>query len=213
MKRFSLEIEIWLVAFAVCAAVAAFCFVEIDVWVVHRLWSVGRHLSPLSTAFGAKVILTLEALVVVSLIVARLLRGHISRFAEAVGLACLASICAYGINDQILKPLFGVEDPVAIMQGAKHVFHLASGLATGSFPSGHMVLAGAFVGVFMRLYKASVGLLSGLLLLAAALLVIGGWHFVSDVIMGAFLGLSAGILAAEAWAVHMMGSRYGQGER
>lgn len=208
MKRFSVEMEIWLLAFAGCSAVAAFCFVEIDVGLAHRLWSVGRHLSSLSTAFGATVILTLEAVVVVSLIVARLLRGHISRFAEALGVACLASICAYGINDQVLKPFFGVEDPVAVMNGAKHTFHLASGLAMGSFPSGHMVLAGAFVGVFMRLYRASVGLLSALLLLAAALLVVGGWHFLSDVIMGGFLGVSGGILAAEAWAVHMVGSRY-----
>lgn len=209
MKRFSVEIEIWLVAFAVCAAVAAFCFIEIDVWVAHRLWSIGRHLSPLSTAFGATLIVALESVVVIGLIVARLLRGHISRFAEALGLACLASICAYGINDEVLKPFFGVRDPVAVIKGAKHTFHLASGLAMGSFPSGHMVLAGAFVGVFMRLYRASVGPLSGLLLLAAVLLVVGDWHFVSDVIMGAFLGVSGGILAAEGWAVHMIGSRYG----
>jgi len=209
VKRFSVEIEIWLVAFVVCAAVAAFCFVEIDVWVAHRLWSVGRHLSPLSTAFGATVILALEAVIAVGLIVARLMRGHISRFGEALGLACLASICAYGVNDQVLKPFFGVQDPVAVIRGAKHTFHLASNLAMGTFPSGHMVLAGAFAGVFMRFYRASVGLLSGLLLLAAVLLVVGDWHFVSDVIMGAFLGVSGGILAAEAWAVHMVGSRYG----
>lgn len=208
MKRFSVEMEIWLLAFIVCAAVTAFCFVDIDVRMAHRLWSVGRHLSPLSTAFGATVILALEAVVVVSLIVARLMRGHLSRFAEALGVACLASICAYGINDAVLKPFFGVENPVAVMHGAKHAFHIASNLAIGSFPSGHMVLAGAFVGVFMRLYRASVGLLAGLLLLAAALLVVGDWHFVSDVIMGGFLGVSGGILAAEGWAVHMIGSRF-----
>ena len=154
-------------------------------------------------------ILALESVVVVSLIVARLMRGHISRFAQALGVACLASICAYGINDQVLKPFFGVQAPLAVMDGAKHAFHLASGLAMGSFPSGHMVLAGAFAGVFMRLYRASVGLLSGLLLLAAVLLVVGEWHFVSDVVMGTFLGVSAGILAGEGWAVHMVGSRYG----
>jgi hypothetical protein len=209
VKRFSVALEVWLLWFVACVAAAAFSFKEVDVRVVHRFWSVGRHLSPLSTAFGATVILALESVVVISLIVARLMRGHISRFAEALGVACLASICAYGINDQVLKPFFGVQDPVAVMHGARHAFHLASDLAMGSFPSGHMVLAGAFVGVFMRLYRASVGLLSGLLLLAAALLVVGDWHFVSDVIMGAFLGVSAGILAAEGWAVHMISSRYG----
>jgi len=65
------------------------------------------------------------------------------------------------------------------------------------------------VGVFMRIYRASVGPLSGLLLLAAALLVVGEWHFVSDVITGAFIGVSAGMLAGEGWAVHMSTRTYG----
>ena len=209
MKRFSIELRIWFLSFVACSAVAGFSFEQIDVRVARVLWRYGRHLSPLSTAFGATVILTLEAIVVVSLVVARLMRGHISRFAEALGVACLASICAYGINDQVLKPFFGVQNPVAVVRGARHTFNFASGLASSSFPSGHMVLAGAFVGVFMKLYAASIRPLSVLLLLAAALLVAGGWHFVSDVIMGGFLGVSAGILAAEGWTVHMTGSRYG----
>jgi membrane-associated phospholipid phosphatase len=71
-----------------------------------------------------------------------------------------------------------------------------------SFPSGHMALAGAFAGVFMRFYKASIRPLSALLLLASGLLVVGGWHFLSDIIAGAYLGTSAGILAAGAWAAH-----------
>lgn len=210
MKRFAVVIRIWLLYFVACAAVAAFCFAELDVRVAHLLWRFGRHLSLLSTAFGATVILALESTVVVGLVVARLMRGHLSRFGEALGVACLASICAYGMNDQVLKPFFGVRPPAAVMRGASHTFDFASGLVIGSFPSGHMVLAGAFVGVFMRLYRGSIRPLSGLLLLAAVLLVVGEWHFVSDVIMGAFLGVSAGILAAEGWAVHMIGSRYGE---
>ena len=38
MKRFSVEIEIWLLAFAVCAAVTALAFAEMDVPVAHRVW-------------------------------------------------------------------------------------------------------------------------------------------------------------------------------
>jgi len=45
-------------------------------------------------------------------------------------------------------------------------------------------------------------MLSALLLIAAALLITGGWHFVSDVIAGTFLGVSAGILAGELWLAH-----------
>lgn len=209
MKRFSLVLRIWSASLLACAALAAFSFVELDVPVAHRVWRFGHHLSPLGASLGATVILTVEAAVVLGLIVARLTRGHISRFAEAVGVACLASICAYGINDQVLKPVFGVRTPAEVIAGARHTFHFAMGVTYSSFPSGHMVLAGAFAGVFMRLYRTSVRPLSGLLLLAAALLVAGDWHFISDVIAGAFLGVSAGMLAGELWVVHMMGSRYG----
>lgn len=209
MKSFAAVSRVWGLSFVACVAAAALSFAMLDVPVARRVWRLSHHLSSMSAAFGATVILTLEALVVLSLVVARLTRGHISRFGEALGVACLASICAYGVNDQVLKPFFGVLPPADVVHGAAHAFNLAMGLGTGSFPSGHMVLAGAFAGVFMRLYRVSIRLLSGLLLLAAALLVLGDWHFISDVIAGTFLGVSAGVLAGELWAVHMISSRYG----
>jgi membrane-associated phospholipid phosphatase len=209
VKSFSAVIRIWGLSLAACAAAAALSFAMLDVPVARHVWRFSRHLSSMSAAFGATVILTLEAVVALSLVVARLTRGHISRFGEALGVACLASICAYGVNDQVLKPFFGVLPPADVVHGARHAFNLAMGIGSGSFPSGHMVLAGAFAGVFMRLYRVSTRLLSGLLLLAAALLVLGDWHFISDVIAGTFLGVSAGILAGELWAVHMTTSRYG----
>ncbi|MGH8298340.1 MAG: phosphatase PAP2 family protein [Steroidobacteraceae bacterium] len=202
MKRFPAVVRIWLLSLVACAAAVALTFAELDVAVARRVWTVGHHLSSLNTAFGAAVILTLESLVVLVLIVTRLLRGHISRLAETLAIACLASICAYGINDQVLKPFFGVQTPAVVLDGARHTFDFLRGFANSSFPSGHMVLAGAFTGVFMRLYRASTGPLCALLLLAAALLVVGDWHFLSDVIAGTFLGVSAGILAGEGWAVH-----------
>ena len=202
MKRFSVVVHMWLLSFVACAAATAVSFVDLDVSVARRFWSFGGHLSSLNTAFGASVILTLESAVVLALVLARLLRGHISRFGETLAIACLASICAYDINDQVLKPLFGVPAPSLVLHGAKHAFNLFQGFGNCSFPSGHMVLAGAFAGVFMRLYRASVRPLAALLLLAAALLVGGDWHFLSDVIAGTFLGVSAGILAGEGWAAH-----------
>jgi membrane-associated phospholipid phosphatase len=193
--------RLWLLSLLACAAAVALCFAKLDVVVAERCWRVGRHLSYLNILFGAAVILTIESAVVLALILARLMRGHISRFAEILAIACLASICAYGINDQVLKPFFGVRPPSAVVHGGRHSFNFLMGLPGSSFPSGHMVLVGAFAGVFMRLYRASVPPLSALLLIAAVLLVLGDWHFLSDVIAGAFLGVSAGILAAEGWGV------------
>jgi uncharacterized membrane protein YoaK (UPF0700 family) len=74
-----------------------------------------------------------------------------------------------------------------------------------------MVLAGAFAGVFMRLYKSSIWPLSALLLLAAVLLLVGDWHFLSDIIAGAYLGISAGILGGEGWAAHTARSNEREG--
>jgi membrane-associated phospholipid phosphatase len=202
VKRFPVFVQIWLLSFVVCAAAVALSFAHIDVPIALHFWRVGRFLSPLNAAFGAAVILSLESAVALGLILARVVRGHISRFAEALAIACLASICTYGVNSEVLKPFFGVPTPAEVMEGARHTFNFLMGSGNSSFPSGHMMLAGAFAGVFMRLRRASVWPLSALLVVAAGLLVVGEWHFLSDVIAGTFVGVSAGILAGEAWTVH-----------
>jgi len=204
VKHFLVFVRIWLLSFLVCAVVVAFSFAHMDVPIALHVWQGGRFLSPLNGAFGAAVILSLEAAVALSLILTRVVRGHIAPLGEALAIACLASICAYGMNSAVLKPFFGVPTPAEVMEGAGHSLNFLQGSGNSSFPSGHMVLAGAFAGVFMSLYSASARLLSALLLLAAGLLVFGGWHFLSDVIAGAFAGVSAGILAGEAWAVHKL---------
>ncbi len=202
LKRFPVFMETWLLAFAVCAAAATLSFAWADVPIARHFWKVGRLLRPLNTAFGASVILFLESAVTLSLVVARVIRGHLSRLGEALAIACLASICAYGINDEVLKPFFGVPMPLDVIGGAPHTFNFLMGSGNSSFPSGHMMLAGAFAGVFMRLHRASLWPFAVLLALAAGLLIVGDWHFLSDVIAGTFVGVSAGILAGEVWVVH-----------
>jgi membrane-associated phospholipid phosphatase len=202
MKHFPVFVQIWLASFMVCAVLVAFSFAHIDIPIARYFWKVGRLLNPLNTVFSAGIILSAESAVALGLILARVVRGHMSRFGEALAIACLASICTYGINSDVLKPLFGVPSPAEVMEGARHSFNFLKGSANSSFPSGHMVLAGAFTGVFMRLYRGSTWLLSALLVLAAGLLIVGDWHFLSDVIAATLSGVSAGLLAGEVWAVH-----------
>ena len=202
MKRVAVVIRIWALSLVGCAAVVAFLFVRIDVPTALRFWNAGRLLRPLNEGFGAAVILSAELAVILFMVLVRLVRGHISVFGETLAIACLASMCAYVINDHVLKVFFGVPNPTDVIHGARHSFNLWMGSENSSFPSGHMALAGAFAGVFMRLYKASIWPLAALLLLAAGLLLVGDWHFLSDIIAGAFLGTSAGTLAGEGWAVH-----------
>jgi membrane-associated phospholipid phosphatase len=103
----------------------------------------------------------------------------------------------------VLKIAFGRPNPTAFYEAPlAGAFHPFRGEEFSSFPSGHMMLAGAFLGVFFRLCP---GLRSAALLLLSfggALLVLGDWHFVSDVIAGTFLGFSAGLMGGELWNQH-----------
>lgn len=192
----------WLLAVLGCALLVAGVFAWLDVPVAHGVSGILGSTEALAEGFASSVLLTAEAGVALSLVISRMVRGHLSRFSEATALACLTSICAYAVNDNILKLIFGVPNPAAVLSGTRHAIHFLSGTSGSSFPSGHMTLAGAFAGVFVRLYRTSTLLFSTLLLVAAVLLVLGDWHFVSDVVAGAFLGVSAGLLAGELWRVH-----------
>jgi membrane-associated phospholipid phosphatase len=192
----------WLLSLLICTLAVALVFVYLDVPIAHRVYGLLGSAESLGKGFASAVLLGIEAAVALALICIRITRGHLSRFGEATALACLTSICAYAINDSILKLFFGVPNPAAVLHGTRHAFDFLTGSSNSSFPSGHMVLAGAFAGVFMRLYRTSILPLSVLLLIAAVLLIAGDWHFVSDVIAGTFLGVSAGLLAGEVWLAH-----------
>ncbi len=193
---------LWFLALLICALVTAVAFVYVDVPVARRAYGTSTSAEFLATGFASAVLLGFESIVALSLIIVRIARGHLSPFREVTVLACLTSICAYAINDSTLKFFFGVPNPAAVLQGTKHAFNFLSSSSNLSFPSGHMVLAGAFAGVFMRFYRTSILPLSTLLLIAGVLLIEGDWHFVSDVIAGTFVGISVGILAGELWIAH-----------
>jgi membrane-associated phospholipid phosphatase len=192
----------WIISLLLCTLAVVLAFIYLDVPIARRLYGVFRSVESLERGFASAVLLGIEAAVALTLICIRIVRGHLSRFGEATALACLTSICAYAVNDSILKLLFGVPNPVALMHGSRHAFDFLAGSSTSSFPSGPMVIAGAVAGVLMRLYRTSTLPLSILLLIAAVLLIAGDWHFVSDVIAGTFLGISAGFLAGEVWLAH-----------
>lgn len=194
--------RIWLLLFAACAAAVALSFSRADVPIALYCSRFAPNLGDLGRDLGSALILSAETITVLALVVVRLVGRKIPRYAEILGLACLTSICAYAIDSNVLKLYFGVPNPIDVAGGAKHVFNFWRGSPRSSFPSGHMILAAAFAGVFMQLYRASIWPLSIFLLLAAGLLIVGNWHFLSDVIAGTFLGVSAGLLAGELWEVH-----------
>lgn len=193
---------IWLLSLLICVLIVAVAFVYLDVPIARHVFGALGRTENLAKGLTSAVLLTAEAVVALTLIVIRITRGHLSPLGEAAALACLTSICAHSVNDSALKFFFGVPNPDAVIHGARHAFNLLSGSVSSSFPSGHMVLSGAFAGVFMRLYRRSILLFSALLFIGAVLLVVGDWHFLSDAIAGMFVGVSAGLLAGEVWSTH-----------
>ena len=202
MNRLRPTVQLWLLSFAICVALVTFSFSRIDLPLAAYCSGISRHLAVLGEGLGSAIILSAETATVMVLIFVRLVRGKLPHYAEALAVACLVSICAHAIDDTVLKLFFGVPSPADVAQGAHHALHLWKGSPQSGFPSGHMALAAAFAGVFMRLYPISIWLLSSLLFAAAALLIAGDWHFLSDIIAGAFVGISAGLLAGELWIVH-----------
>lgn len=192
----------WFVSLVVCTLAVVVTFRYFDVPIAARVQGILSSTQTLATGFASAVLLSIETAVSLVLILIRIIRGRLSPLAKATMLACLTSICAYAISDSTLKFFFGVPNPAAVLHGARHAFHLFDGSTKSSFPSGHMVLAGSFAGVFMRFFRRSILPLSVLLLIAAVLLIVGDWHFVSDVIAGTFLGVSAGLLAGELSFAH-----------
>ena len=155
--------------------------------------------------FAGRVLVTAELSVVAALALVRLKIGSLPDMAKVLLVACSTSVMAYTLNDLVLKIVFGRQNPEAFyqspLQGAVHFFQGADG---SSFPSGHMMLAAAFLGVFSCIYpRLRIASLS-LLIFGTVVLVVGDWHFVSDVIAGAFLGFAAGWLAGELWLRHTL---------
>jgi len=191
--------QIGLVLLLGCAVVVlSFAYLDVPIarWFSQNLGHLGAGLS-------SATLLSLDAATALFLVAERLVRGQLSAMSKTLAIACLTSMCAYAVNDGVLKLFFGVPNPSRVLlEGARHTFHFLSGDRDSSFPSGHMVLAGSFAGVFMRLYPSSIWPTCALLLFGSMLLIVGDWHFASDVIAGAFLGVSTGALAGELWRVH-----------
>ena len=195
--------QIWVISFLVCVAAASLSFTYYDLPIAQ--WfaqNIGR-LNTLGAGLGSAVLLTLEGVTALTLVGVRLIRGRLSPFGEALALASLTSMCVYAINDGVLKLFFGVPNPASVLAGgARHGFNLLAGGQSSSFPSGHMALAASFGGTLMTLIPGSRWPLSALLSVGTVILVVGDWHFVSDVIAGGFVGISAGALAGRLWRVH-----------
>jgi membrane-associated phospholipid phosphatase len=130
-----------------------------------------------------------------------LLRGYeASPGKKTFFLGGASAIVAFVLNDLLLKPIFGRGDVDVFLYYPSHYgFAPFQGGWGYSFPSGHMAIVIAFVSVAWRYLPRAYPLYVVFIGVTAAVLLIGEWHFVSDLIAGALWGNIVAIIAMELY--------------
>jgi membrane-associated phospholipid phosphatase len=159
--------------------------------------------SPTENILSGINIITAQLLVIGALAITNLWKGGLPKWANTLLVACTASVLAYTLNDTILKVIFGRINPSTFYLFYPAKFNLFHSDEYCSFPSGHMMLATAFLAVVFFAYSRTWIAIVPLMLLGGVVLVQGEWHYVSDVIAGAFLGFTFGLVTADLWAKKM----------
>ena len=162
---------------------------------VAALFGSRYHIQALETVLGGIVLTAGELLLLGALLAAARISGRTGNLSRTLMRACGASILAYATN-HLLKIVFGRPVPLTLSRtDAQLVFHFFHGNHHSSFPSGHMALLAAFAGVLWQAYPGTRLFLVFVLCVAGAAIVAGNWHYVSDIIAGAALGLAAASIA------------------
>jgi membrane-associated phospholipid phosphatase len=126
---------------------------------------------------------------------------------EAAALLVSTSVIFAATTKDQLKFFFGRtapeswDEPSFIHDGVYGFHFMHGGNGYDSFPSGHMALACAAITVLWIWYPQLRWLYVIMGLIVGVTLVAPNVHFVSDVIAGAFVGISAGWMATAIWKV------------
>ncbi len=160
--------------------------------------------------FSSPVLISAITLAIGPLLVLRLVRGTLSDFAETIIVAGCAALGSFTVSDFVLKRLFGRNNVTETLASPDTAgFHFFQGSPFSSFPSGHSVMVATALFVFARVYPGRLPLVLVTLAAMAGLLLVGNWHFLSDILSGMFLGAFAGSLAGELACSHFARRRAG----
>jgi membrane-associated phospholipid phosphatase len=199
---------LWLAALLSTAAAVTVSYFWLDrpiaLWAQHDVRS--GHEQQLGHLVFPDPLIPLAALLFVALSLRAMSRGPLPRY-QTAGLVASLSILVADAIVNFLKFVFGRISPSSWMGQhpsfiADHVYgfyFFHSGSAYQAFPSGHMTATCAGLAVLWAWYPRwrALWVLTGLGVGAA--LISGNFHFLSDVIAGAFLGASTGWMVTSIW--------------
>jgi membrane-associated phospholipid phosphatase len=187
-------------SFAVAIILCLFAIFLLDEPVAKLFANSVLHSEQKSIAIGAGVFLAPLGILALIFAVLALKDRNLSWAREATILASVSSLCGFAINDCILKPLFGRANVDIFLYYYSHYgFFPFQGVAGSSFPSGHMEIVTAILAVLWHYFPKLRALYIAIWSSAAAILVVGEWHFVSDIIAGSYLGGTIALIAKRLW--------------
>jgi membrane-associated phospholipid phosphatase len=134
----------------------------------------------------------------------------LSKIQEAALVCSISLLMAEAIKNQ-LKFIFGrtwpdtwVENIPSFIRDGTYGFNLFHGGAGyASFPSGHAAVTCAVISVLWIIYPTLRAIYLILILGVVVGLVGANYHFLSDVIAGAFVGISSGWMATKLWSARV----------
>jgi len=188
----------WFAALAATTILCSLCILYLDVPIA-RLFLVNyEKFTVIGYVFRSRFLIFLITCMILSLLIMRIIRGHIPQIGETLAVAGLSAISAFLINDFVLKRIFSRQ---YVLEFFSHPinsgFQLFAGDINSGFPSGHAVLVSAALFVVARVYCRMLPLIVMTLSIIGAVLLFGDWHFLSDILAGMFVGASAGTLVGE----------------
>ena len=189
----------WLIAFGLCclAIVLSIRFVDVPVArFLHTMpWQEAMHVS----AFDIPVLIGACGILLVGFAIQKSLGGQIRGWEETALLIVLSLSWGVSVTVCLLKPLFGRPMPYVFFANGNAEFHYWRWALDNSFPSGHAVQIASVTTVLWMAYPGLRVLWAASAAMGYLLLILGNWHFVSDVIAGGFLGTLSAAVIVTLW--------------
>jgi membrane-associated phospholipid phosphatase len=161
-----------------------------------------QHLAETPSFFGSLEVLAFAVLVV------RWILARPFGMIDVVANLCIVSLAVGDLLRGWLKFIFGRTWPAygqpSFIFGGIYGFHpFHGGPDFGSFPSGHTVAICAVAVILWRYLPMLRALCAVSVAIIMVVLLAGDFHFLSDVIAGAFIGVSLSVLVVNMWEHRM----------
>jgi len=192
-------LERWTFALVTCAVLVIIAVYFIDRPVAEFVSGLPWTRVLRQPSFGIPVLVVAAAVIIVACGCFVMSGRSLSPWAEAALLSALSLAAGVLTTELVLKPLFGRTPPTSLISHHVSQFFWLHGDTNSSFPSGHTSQIAAIAGVLWLFYPRWRVLYLIVSLGIMAALVLGNWHYIGDVIAGAFVGWSASLLVVTLW--------------